>query len=1201
MPTLRRILSGRTRTVFCIPFVFSTALLVHAVPAAVSHDATECLDEYRALAEQIKQKRSLAKTLRNESVQVLDRQALIRDTDQTPVDVVLRRTEALLDHLSAHLPAEKSNSYRQTLNRLREQAQASLLSKSPASAETGNLALFSEITSLRKQLAFDNPLLNFNSFIFTARLSTHGEPHMVNQYWGYAQKTGGSIYMARNAFSGSPEVVDLLKNSTVQSGRYKGRKISGSGSFLSPELSYDGKTIYFAWSECGSGGNWSPERCFHIFKVNIDGSGLTQLTDGAWNEFDPCELPNGRIVFISERRGGFGRCHDMPKPTFTLHSMKPDGSDIVCLSYHETNEWHPSVDHNGMIVYSRWDYVDRDSDCAHHIWLCTPDGRDPRAPHGNYPHPLTTINEVPWYKNNWGDGRGKRPWMELNIRAVPNSHKYMATAAPHHGHAFGSFVMIDTRKEDDNVMSQLEKITPDKPFPEAQTGVYQWGPYGTAWPLSEDVYLCNYNDDICYLDRFGNRETIIKQSQAPNSSGMPLIDPIPVRARTKPPVLPTRTFQGERASLAGHKRAVISISNVYEADLPWPDGGKLKGLRFDQVFSKTTPNREKPKIGIADAGNTRMALGVVPIEEDGSVYCEAPVEKSIYFQVLDEDRAAVQSMRSDTYVHPGEHLSCFGCHEDKWKAIPPLENPPLAMRRAPSKLEPDYGGVEPMSFYRLVKPVLENTCVPCHKQKSPSGPTGTNYGDWATMGFYFHGDRGDITKGTHGGSRSIPGYFGARYCKLGKAVLSDSHKKRLTEEQRGRIVLWVDNMTNEYGDYHDLGGQSGGKLVWPKLDVDPNNPNGVEYDREIPGDDEYPPRLSSVLAQSETSVTVVFNEPVTQASAQNTGNYTISGGVSVVGAVLEADNMTVKLTTSALTLQTTYTLTVSTILDRAKKPNTLRNQSVSFAYVQGTPLGNGYFTKLLCLENSQSSACLAVDAASAVEQKYAGNGKPIPCDGETVAAGGEALTWNIRSDDNGTWADGPEDNFVSFWHITVMSPQKHDVKLIYRHDDDITVRHNGSVVASRSGWDENIEQHSDVFSLVEGDNHFLFKLLENGGGNRFAAKLVDASNNAVPGLLYRFPEQGSTIFAGYDLLSSAGGAFSPLVYLSGKQLAVSRLHPYLENTITLADSRGRITGVWRTTGSERMVMPATAPYAQGVYLVTIRFGQHRYTTTVVLP
>ena len=61
-------------------------------------------------------------------------------------------------------------------------------------------------------------------------------------------------------------------------------------------------------------------------------------------------------------------------PVYTLHSVNPDGSDITCLSYHESNEWSPSVDPDGMIVYTRWDYVDRGFSQAHHPWVTTPDG-----------------------------------------------------------------------------------------------------------------------------------------------------------------------------------------------------------------------------------------------------------------------------------------------------------------------------------------------------------------------------------------------------------------------------------------------------------------------------------------------------------------------------------------------------------------------------------------------------------------------------------------------------------------------------------------------------------------------------------------------------------------------------------------------------------------------------------------------------------
>lgn len=184
-----------------------------------------------------------------------------------------------------------------------------------------------------------------------------------------------------------------------------------------------------------------------------------------------------------------------------------------------------------MIVYTRWDYVDRDTNVAHHPWLCYPDGRDPRSFHGNYP-----VN------------RKSRPWMEMSMRAIPGSHKYVATAAAHHGHAFGSLVLLDQSLEDDNAMSQLTRLTPETPFPEAEGG-RKCQQYATSWPLSEDDYLCVYdpnakNHALYWIDRFGNKEKIYEDGS------ISCLSPIPLRPRPRPPVLfesTTQTVRGKKA------------------------------------------------------------------------------------------------------------------------------------------------------------------------------------------------------------------------------------------------------------------------------------------------------------------------------------------------------------------------------------------------------------------------------------------------------------------------------------------------------------------------------------------------------------------------------------------------------------------------------------------------------------------------------
>ena len=111
-----------------------------------------------------------------------------------------------------------------------------------------------------------------------------------------------------------------------------------------------------------------------------------------------------------------------------------------------------------------------------------------------------------------------------------------------------------------------------------------------------------------------------------------------------------------------------------------PAGVKIKWMRIVQVipqlprFDENEPKRSGwpfylSMVSYASDSIGRIPLGIVPVEEDGSVYCEAPVGKPLYFQLLDERGMAVQSMRSATYVHPGEQLSCLGCHEDKWKPV----------------------------------------------------------------------------------------------------------------------------------------------------------------------------------------------------------------------------------------------------------------------------------------------------------------------------------------------------------------------------------------------------------------------------------------------------------------------------------------------------------------------------------------------------
>jgi len=82
--------------------------------------------------------------------------------------------------------------------------------------------------------------------------------------------------------------------------------------------------------------------------------------------------------------------------------------------------------------------------------------------------------------------------------------------------------------------------------------------------------------------------------------------------------------------------------------------------------------------------------------------------------------------------------------------------------------------------------------------------------------------------------------------------------------------------------------------------------------------DTTPPAIVSVGA-SESSLEIVFNEPLDTVSAEQITNYTINNGISVIAASLDTD--TVILTTSAHT-EGTYTLTVVNVRDTSGNPMT---------------------------------------------------------------------------------------------------------------------------------------------------------------------------------------------------------------------------------------------------------------------------------------
>jgi hypothetical protein len=659
------------------------------------------------------------------------------------------------------------------------------------------------VRRLKRRIALANPLLDFGPLLVCKRVPPSWS-HLVAQYFGWRQRPGGGLYVVERP-GHSLAARDILGDQLPP------------GSVLEPRLSYDGRRILFAFVACSNevpvpaslpvNEDGSADRYLHLYEINVDGSGLRQLTDGPYDDMMADYLPGGDIVFCSTRRKGYSRCfgpeYSYRWHTYTLHRMNAGGGNIRTLSYNDVSEWFPVVSNSGHVVHARWDYIDRDAVTHQNLWSMRPDGTNPVVV--------------------WGNATSK-PHCTFQAKPIPGSHKMVFIGSAHHAITAGPVCVLDPTV-DTNSHDAVTRITP-LPFPEAEGNLDEW--YAAPWPLSEEYFLVAYspyrlrfqgehmtnpNPDnalgIYLLDAAGNRELLYRDPDISTTN------PTPFVSRTPPPILPAAETAPEKDT------GTMVVTDVYQGlgDVP---RGTIKELRVVQLFPKSTWLANQPRMGVAGEENGRAILGTVPVESDGSAYFEVPAAKPILFQALDERGMAYQTMRSLTFVQPGEQTSCVGCHEHRMSSPPPDARTPLALRRGPSTIEPGEWGGRPFGFVEVVQPVLDKHCVRCHggektesdidlTRKPHQGFTRSyvslcgNPAAWKSLHFdpalaKAHlvprfVQRNQIQVTPPGGT------YGARGSRLMKLLTEGHEEVLLSADELRRIAAWIDLNAIFYGVY----------------------------------------------------------------------------------------------------------------------------------------------------------------------------------------------------------------------------------------------------------------------------------------------------------------------------------------------------------------------------------------------------------------
>jgi hypothetical protein len=655
-----------------------------------------------------------------------------------------------------------------------------------------------------RQMALANPLLDFDTILFVKR-APGVFPHMSDQFYGWFSRPGGGICLLENFKTDRCGVRCLTDDMPP-------------GSFLTPDLSYDGRRVLFAYCR------WYPqvaamakvdkeklpEECFyHVFEMNVDGSGRRQITRGRYDDFDPHYLPDGQIVFLSTRKGtsiqcgkasaeatlgqspmpdSYVRCggdEHRPVAVFTLHVMDAEGKRLRPISAFENFEWTPTVADDGRILYARWDYIDRFNGPYISLWSTNPDGTGAQLVYGNYTG---------------------RPQAKFEARSIPGSRRLIFTASAHHSINGGSLVLLDrTRGTEEE--RPLTRLTPEVPFPETEANVDSY--YDNPYPLAEEFYLVAWSDrrlpphcmvygpqnpadamGLYLYDAFGDLEPLYRDPAITSQY------PLPVKPRPKPPVLPSL------AQWDGPQQGRFLLQDVYRGLAGIPRGS-VKRLRIVGVPPKVQPNMNSPSIGVTSEDPGKFVLGTVPVEADGSAHFRVPSGVPLFFQALDADGLALQTMRSLTYVQPDQVQSCIGCHEHRDQA-PALGRAPLAALRDPSPITPGPEGSWPLRFDHLVGPVLAKNCTSCHA--GGSGDARAARFDLSPAKAYqnllaYAGD--DLKKLVSERPHSVPGDCAARRSKL-LALLRQpgGHEGvHLDAQSLDRLATWMDIYAQRQGSF----------------------------------------------------------------------------------------------------------------------------------------------------------------------------------------------------------------------------------------------------------------------------------------------------------------------------------------------------------------------------------------------------------------
>jgi Hydrazine synthase alpha subunit middle domain/WD40-like Beta Propeller Repeat len=614
---------------------------------------------------------------------------------------------------------------------------------------------------------------------------------------------------------------------------------NGAGDVSSPEIFPQTKAgpfrIAFSMRK-SSGDHW------HLYEVqvNTDGSRASQpvqLTCGSSDELAPAYLPDGRIVFASNRPGYLDEYER--RMSTVLHMLDPnksrltgqpacDTGEIVQISFNQSHDRNPIVLRDGTILFSRWEHLGTVNKFA--IFFMEPDGTDLFVKYGSH----SGVNSF------------------LDLREE-ESGKLVATMMPlsgtFEGGAIGELDIINKADDPNTASFQLTgpQVIPTGRQPS------DFGRYHNVYPVPDGTlrYLASYSTGKVIDDMennlveepdygiwmINNDNGTLKPILLPSpGSRQAYLDPIPLMAvpqtmipTAKPQKVANRSAMGTEGVLAAasvyDSEANRALSNsVLGVTIPRDGNGNidfttlcnnpaLQAVKQVRVI-QAVPSQ--PGIGTEDIGLTEFErqkiLGTAPVECDGSFRVAVPADTSLTLNVLDSENRSFKVKENWLHVRPNENRTCNGCHSPRRGNPQRLAADSIALNRPPSSLLPTASGISVISFNANIQPIFTaNNCVFCHSiaDRNSDGTLDDPEGgldlsaDQSGSGFpisytallndNMNGSE-EVKPGESRQSYLIERMFGEelRAAKAIPASDPNAHDGMLTDPEKQALVEWID-------------------------------------------------------------------------------------------------------------------------------------------------------------------------------------------------------------------------------------------------------------------------------------------------------------------------------------------------------------------------------------------------------------------------